>query len=67
MNEIEEEMRKFTEGFAYKPRKYPYNYFRDCLKMMNGKATIIADDPQDQEIADQLTTIVNQYLQEEKH
>ncbi len=65
MLDIDEEMKKFTEGFSYKPKEYPYNCFREILKEMNGTVTIVADNPKDQEIAKQLSNIVNHYLKEE--
>lgn len=63
---IEEEMRKFVMGFQYKPREYPYNYFRKRLRKMDGKISIIADNHEEQHIADQLSLIVNAYLKEER-
>ena len=58
--DIEEEMKKFEQGFSYKPPEYKYNLFRQMLKERpRGKVKIIANDPEEQHLADQLTLLVN--------
>lgn len=64
--EIEEEMKKFTEGFAYRSPKWKYNMVRQALKEMpKNPIRIIADNPEEQHLADQLALIVNHYREEE--
>ena len=57
---IDEELKKFTEGFAYKAPEYTYNRFRD-LPPLGGKVRVIADNPEEQHLADQLTKLINEY------
>jgi len=64
--EYDEEMKKFTEGFAYKAPKFEHNMIRKLLnERPKGKISIIADDPEEQHLADQLALIVNHYREEE--